>query len=565
MNFPGFIGGSYLDSSVNFDLQRAMNLYPEVSGVGTSKNVAKLVGRPGLQIFCQLLGGAIRGILASNDQLFAVCGTDLYQIFADGTFVDRSLLGTGHPLLDDGNPAIMVDNGFGSGGQLVIASGGSLYCDAGSGPINVFYSIGSGVCDVGAGGAITRISGTPFDVGWVGDRIIIDGAVATISAVADVDHLTAGGVTLPVASNVNFVVSDPSDASSTVLANYVTYLDGYFIVSNFASAQFNISGVRDALSWDPLDFAFKDAYPDNIATVYAEHEQIWIQGLEHATEQWQDTGAANFPFQPNRSGLINLGSQAPFSLVTLMNGIAWLAIDSDRGGVMAVYAEGGVPKRVSTPAVENAWSQYATVADAVAYSMMQDGHNFWVISFPTGNATWVFDGTTGLWHERGWWNGTSIDRDRGTFHAFASLAAHGGSAAAPARHFVGDWQNGNIWLQSPAYLADGSTPIHKIRTCPHISRENKWNFYSRLELDMEVGAGGPPTINPVLDWSDNHGHTFGTAHPFPAGATSDLGFSTRVMWRRLGKSRDRVFRITISDNIKPTLINAYLDFTTEHP
>ena len=46
-NFP-FVGGSYTARARAFDCQRALNLYPEVSGSGTSKSVAALFRTPGL-------------------------------------------------------------------------------------------------------------------------------------------------------------------------------------------------------------------------------------------------------------------------------------------------------------------------------------------------------------------------------------------------------------------------------------------------------------------------------------------------------------------------------------
>lgn len=42
---------------------------------------------------------------------------------------------------------------------------------------------------------------------------------------------------------------------------------------------------------------------------------------------------------------------------------------------------------------------------------------------------------------------------------------------------------------------------------------------------------------------------------FPIGAVGE--FKRRISWERLGRARDRVFKIVISDPIKVVLVNAY--------
>jgi hypothetical protein len=82
------------------------------------------------------------------------------------------------------------------------------------------------------------------------------------------------------------------------------------------------------------------------------------------------------------------------------NGVAWIGGDA-RGNPMAYYCEGYIPGRISTHAIEEQWGGYSTITDAVAYVESRDGHLFWVIHFPTGNATWVYDLVEKSWHERG--------------------------------------------------------------------------------------------------------------------------------------------------------------------
>ena len=42
----------------------------------------------------------------------------------------------------------------------------------------------------------------------------------------------------------------------------------------------------------------------------------------------------------------------------------------------------------------------STIADAIGFTYTQRGHKFYVLTFPTGGLTLVYDIAQGLWHER---------------------------------------------------------------------------------------------------------------------------------------------------------------------
>lgn len=103
--------------------------------------------------------------------------------------------------------------------------------------------------------------------------------------------------------------------------------------------------------------------------------------------------------------------------------------------------------------------------------------------------------------------------------------------------------------------------IRRCRRAPHLSTEQLWNFYSKLQIDLEAGNGiiSGQGSNPILEirWSDDGGHNFSNWHFVESGK---LGEYTRraILWR-MGRSRDRVYEVCVSDPVQWTLINAYLD------
>ena len=104
--------------------------------------------------------------------------------------------------------------------------------------------------------------------------------------------------------------------------------------------------------------------------------------------------------------------------------------------------------------------------------------------------------------------------------------------------------------------------IRRMRQTPHLSAEEVFLYYSRFRLDLEVGTGATTTLlapQVMLQWSKDHGHTWSQEHWVEAGAVGQ--YLRRVMWRRLGRARDMVFRVVVTDPIPVTLIDAYVDVT----
>jgi len=64
--------------------------------------------------------------------------------------------------------------------------------------------------------------------------------------------------------------------------------------------------------------------------------------------------------------------------------------------------------------------------------------------------------------------------------------------------------------------------------------------------------------DPVLlvDWSDDHGRTWSNHRELPMGKIGE--YDVRLKTERLGSSRNRVYRVTISDPVKRVILGAEL-------
>jgi hypothetical protein len=111
-----------------------------------------------------------------------------------------------------------------------------------------------------------------------------------------------------------------------------------------------------------------------------------------------------------------------------------------------------------------------------------------------------------------------------------------------------------------SYATDVLIP-RRLRRATHLSTEQLWNFYHAFQLDLETGVGlttgqgSDPQI--MLRYSDDGGHTWSSELWVSAGALGN--YAHRAIWRRLGRSRDRIFEIIYSEPTKVALVNAYLD------
>jgi hypothetical protein len=87
----GLVGPTYDQTSLPFDAQRTINLFPVMDQMG--KEVASLYGTPGLSLFSTAGSGPIRGDFKSaNGRVFFVSGSGLYEINSSGAATLRGTI-----------------------------------------------------------------------------------------------------------------------------------------------------------------------------------------------------------------------------------------------------------------------------------------------------------------------------------------------------------------------------------------------------------------------------------------------------------------------------------------
>lgn len=216
-------------------------------------------------------------------------------------------------------------------------------------------------------------------------------------------------------------------------------------------------------------------------------------------------------------------------------------------------ARGYEPVRVSTHAMESAMSQMATVGDAIAFAARHGGHSWYFLYFPTGQETWAFDAATQAWME------LVTLADDGSFLPFPCFT----HCPAFGEHLFGDRETGVLYIWDAGYCFYGDKPIYKERTAPHIRNDQQRIRYSKFELVMQTGIGLDGAVVPgsepivALSYSDDGGHTWCQKRFRSAGKLG--AYNQQVTWRQLGQSRQRAFRVVITDPVFVALLGASVD------
>lgn len=348
-------------------------------------------------------------------------------------------------------------------------------------------------------------------------------------------------------------------------ADAVTFGNSYFIVLSRDLSQFQISDFNNGLVWDAGDVSGRIPMSDDTVNIIWDRGLLWIM-TGRQTQIWADQADVNFPFFPMGAAIIETGLAAKDTLCQFAGSLIWVAQNS-RGARVCMRAAGNTPQRVSTHAVEYAWSQYSTVGDAVAYVRQDRGHTFYRVTFPTADKTWELDDTTGFWTQPNFTDtlGNQHCRpERDHVYCFDThLVGIGdtGGIIAPGvvMDLTPDYYYDDGYLPGPGALIH--FPIVRDRIAPLPNNENKRMFLNRFELEFQRGIGldGSTFTDPtfMLRNSWDGGYTWGNELSMRAGSIGQ--YTARAFKNRLGSGRDPAIWIRTSDPVNYCLINAYVE------
>jgi hypothetical protein len=341
-----------------------------------------------------------------------------------------------------------------------------------------------------------------------------------------------------------------ADLDGPIGVRGVAFINGYWVVWGDGSQQFYWMAAGAVTTWNTLDFASAESDPDALVAGVPDQGQLWFIGTDSG-EVFSNVVDADLPFQRSGSGFIELGTVAPYSVRAFDNSVVWLT-RSKEGSGMFIRTQGGNPARFSDHKVEAAMRRYIeaglTIADAVAFTFQIEGHNFYVCTFPTADATWFFDAASGQWAEWLWRDPLDggLHAHRAINHVFTS----------DDKHLVGDRVNGKVYeLRMDAYT-DAGDPIAFIRRAPTVFDETALLTMQDLRIDCETGVANAAAPDPQLMMRYyKDGRTPSSWRYRSIGKVGEYG--KQVRFGGLGQGRAWDFEIQILDPVKRAVFGAY--------
>lgn len=343
------------------------------------------------------------------------------------------------------------------------------------------------------------------------------------------------------------------DGNGNQTAGAAAYQDTYglFIQAN-SSIRWFFSGNNDFTAMDSLDTYQKVGQPDTLISIYSHLREVWLFGRS-TIEVWYDAGGTNTAgtggglnptFARNTGGLIEEGcgaAKTPASGKGLP--LTWL---SDTGKLL--QAIGYTPKELKNEMFSRSvqgvqgdprYPGFPIFSDAIAFTYTDVGHTFYQITFPSGDETWVYDATTGVFFKKQSWKAAG-GYGRHRANCYARLAN---------KHYVGDYSNGTVYEMSLGLYDDSGHEMQRVLYTKEINTGLVHTAFPDMSIEFDTGVGVPLTENPsaTLYISNDGGNTWSAGQQRYAGQTGQYYY--RAIWRQLGGGFRRMYRLTCTDPI----------------
>lgn len=536
---------------------------------------------------------AITGASDTNHQLFLIDGTNGYAYntstsvatfpISNEVFVSTITLemgGSGYLA-----PTVNINDSTGTGAAAVaqvstngiksisIVHGGTGYT-APSCYITDATGSGASATVTQSGGIINSVSLLTGGSNYSAPSIqILDGSGSGASLTATIGGGQITGLTLTsVGSNytsptVSF--SDSQGIGATAIASIsensfpdgaidVESQDDYIIVSAPNSITYQISNVSDTTTWDPLNFASKFGQADGLNALLSHEGLLWLFGTQ-TTEIDYNSGDPDFPFTRN-STFLHYGCPARYSIA--VNGNYFIFLSSNGHGGYSVFQTLPRiyyynPAPISVPPIDTQIGQWPIISDAFGSIYMIDGHEFYELTSPSGNQTFIYDipkaqqadAQKGAWYKRESYVNGSYGRFLGSCRAFCY-----------GKRLVGDYNSGKIYYEDASNYTENGTAIRRqFVSPPGVTYAGGARvIFSRMQIDVETGVGSNETF--TLEKSIDNGATWQLVNTYTVPAKGG-----RIYENRLGSSRyGMIFRITTTMNAKFAILGFQCEMKVCH-
>ena len=345
-----------------------------------------------------------------------------------------------------------------------------------------------------------------------------------------------------------------TDANFPNGAQTITFMSGYVVVEKPNTLFIYISAPNgatdDMTNWTNVsslpNYVIKNDSSDYVSAVDSINGLIVVWG-SRSIEFFQNVGTSPNPFARVTGSSQTWGLAALWSRQYVDYTMMFIGQNLE-GGIQVMKLDGYVPKRVSNSDIENLITSFPTFSDATSISYMEEGHPMYQLNFPSADRSLLFDALTGAWQE--------------VQTGVGAVARHFAELSIPheGKILAADSSSGTIYQFDNSVYTDNGVSIKRQAVTRHINNGGNLFGVAEVLLDMETGVGlqsgqgSDPQL--VMEVSKDGGRTWGQERWATIGAVGS--YLTRAVFRRLGMGRDYVFRFTMTDPVKFTIIRGSL-------
>lgn len=593
----GFCGGSYRSQSVNADCQTTMNLYPESDESGLGNSAIVMYHTPGTKLFAGLPEGPVRGQFAQTygeKRGFVVAGGGLYELLPE-TPPGWKLIGKLNNGVSDGSTVSMVAN---SASQLLICSMGVLYVFnfgtnvltapiADLGPYSRVFFLDGFFLALIANSQKYQFSALEDGTTW-SDLDVVQVEVFTdniVGGIVDHEEFWTMGETQSLPNETSSDFNNPFTAvKQGVIQQGLGAVDSIVQLDNTVmwigknqqgqGVGWRLQGYTPTrITTHAIETAWqnKKEYPtiaDAIGYAYQDQgHSFWVIYFPSADKTWVYDVATNL-WHERGKWEANLGK---FTAHRSRNYMFWqgkhLVGDWKTGNVyemsieynydlIALDGTGGDfirrLRRAPHVSTEQQWMYHEELQ-----IFLEAGLGPPINLAPDGTQyIYVSDELGAVW--RSWVDDNGI------------LQSQMAPLEVPALYFL--TSPTGLWLlqveSSTARLQGRSIANMGQSTQPYIqflSVPSQVPWQLRIEIGenrlQTIRQGTYPQRGPelILRYSNDSGHTWSNERRLNCGHVGQ--FKTRVIARRLGRARDRVYEISYTDPVALRIVDAYLRAT----
>lgn len=336
-----------------------------------------------------------------------------------------------------------------------------------------------------------------------------------------------------------------TDADFPDTPTHVTYQDGYFPVNDADTDDWFINTTTEsAVNWAALDFETAAAKPDKTLAIISHGKDIYNLGEDSIQPYW-NSGNADFPFDAY-PGSIPIGIDAPYSVVSTIHGLIWLAGTTDQGGKAIMLANGNQSRQISDEELTWQINELSTTSDAYAWIRRQGGVAFYEITFSAAGRTWSIN-----------LDADSMASELISYNETRFIGAGYGYLGNKA--YVGSYSSGDIYELDYDTLKDNTNSFIRKRVTRVFHNKGLAMTFRSLILDAEAGVGlitGQGSDPQVMmryrvdgQWSSELWRSLG--------AIGQRDY--QPSWYNLGMGYAWEFELACSDPVRFNLFNLHAD------